>query len=278
MREEIRWFAASKGAPCEVEMIGKSWCDGSYRIVRNVDTANVWVLEYILSGKGTIQNAGSSDQVYYPEAGDIYLLPAGNKQLYYSDDKDPWIKIFINCCGPVVEGLADAYGISEKILFTGMSDLSVKFQEIYDLMNAQNLTEELILARLEMIIHEIFRELGRRNQQMREETEEIRKVKRYLESHVGQIVTIQEMSGLIFRSPDYLIKHFKEETGMTPYQYLLKRKMQIAERLLRDTALPIGEVAAQLGYADAHYFSGLFKKERGISPRQFRRSIDGLAE
>lgn len=278
MREEIRWFAASKGAPCEVEMIGKSWCDGSYRIARNVDRANVWVLEYILSGKGTIQNAGSSDQVYYPEAGDIYLLPAGNKQLYYSDEKDPWIKIFVNCRGPVVEGLADAYGISEKILFTGMSDLSVKFQEIYDLMNAQNLTEELILARLEMIIHEIFRELGRRNQQMREEAEEIRKVKRYLESHVGQIVTIQEMSGLIFRSQDYLIKHFKEETGMTPYQYLLKRKMQIAERLLRDTAMPIGEVAAQLGYADAHYFSGLFKKERGISPRQFRRSIDGLAE
>lgn len=276
MREEIRWFAASKGAPCEVEMIGKSWCDGSYRIVRNVSEANVWVLEYVLSGKGTIQNAGASDRVYYPEAGDIYLLPAGNKQLYYSDAKEPWIKIFVNCRGPVVEGLADAYGLTEKILFTGMSDLSEKFQEIYELMNTKELTEDLILARLEIIIHEIFRELGRRNQQVREETEEIRRVKRYLDSHIGQIVTIREMSDLIFRSPDYLIKHFKAETGVTPYQYLLKRKMQIAERLLRDTAIPVGEIAEQLGYGDAHYFSGLFKKEKGVSPTQFRNFTKSL--
>jgi len=276
LREEIRWFAASKGAPCEVEMIGKSWCDGSYRIVRNVSEANVWVLEYVLSGKGTIQNAGASDRVYYPEAGDIYLLPAGNKQLYYSDAKEPWIKIFVNCRGPVVEGLADAYGLTEKILFTGMSDLSEKFQEIYELMNTKELTEDLILARLEIIIHEIFRDLGRRNQQVREETEEIRKVKRYLDSHIGQIVTIREMSDLIFRSPDYLIKHFKAETGVTPYQYLLKRKMQIAERLLRDTAIPVGEIAEQLGYGDAHYFSGLFKKEKGVSPTQFRNFTKSL--
>ena len=278
MGEEIRWFATSKGAPCEIEMIGKSWCDGNYRIVRDVDKANIWVLEYILSGKGTIQNAGSSGQVYYPQAGDIYLLPPGNKQLYYSDAQDPWVKIFVNCRGPVVEGLADAYGLSEKILFTGMSDLSEKFQEIYELMNKRNLSEEFILVRLEMILHEIFRELGRRIQQTRGETDEIRKVRRYLDSHVGQLVSIQEMSDLIYRSPDYLIKHFKAETGMTPYQYLLKRKIQIAERLLRDTVMPVGEVAAQLGYEDAHYFSGLFKKEKGVAPGQFRRSTLRSAE
>ena len=88
---------------------------------------------------------------------------------------------------------------------------------------------------------------------------------------MGQIVTIKELSDLIYRSPDYSIKHFKAEVGITPYQYLLKRKMSIAKRLLRDTALPIREVALQLGYEDAHYFSGLFKKETGMPQGRFRR-------
>ena len=51
--------------------------------------------------------------------------------------------------------------------------------------------------------------------------------------------------------------------------------MSIAEKLLRDTALPVKEVAVQLGYEDAHYFSGLFKKEKGVSPVRFRKNISG---
>ncbi len=51
--------------------------------------------------------------------------------------------------------------------------------------------------------------------------------------------------------------------------------MSIAERLLRDTVLPVKEVATQLGYEDAHYFSGLFKKEKGVSPAAFRKNIQG---
>lgn len=271
MREQIRYFAAESGNPCIIEMIGQSWCDGTYRITR--EKSSIWVMEYILAGRGTIKHAGSLNREYYPETGDVYLLPPGNKQDYYSDAQEPWNKIFVNCKGPVIDGLADAYGLSEQILFSGMQELEKPFRHIYECAENKSMPQEQAVKRVELLVHEIFRTLGRKYQQARQETEEIRRVRQYLDSHVGQLVTIQEIAGLIYRSPDYLIKHFKAENGVTPYQYLLKRKMQIAERLLRDTVIPISEVAEQLGYEDAHYFSGLFKKEKGITPGQFRRNF-----
>lgn len=267
MKEFIRYFAADQDAPFAIELAGKSLCDGSYRIYR--EHSSIWVLEYIVSGRGTIQTEGKE---YFPQAGDVYLLPAGREHCYFSDAQRPWVKLFVNCKGAVVEGLADAYELRRKILYPDMGrDIGDQFRELNALMEDRELSEECVLHRSELIIHEIFRKLGEKNEEEGEVRLEIKKVKHYLDTHVSKLVSIQEMAGLIYRSPDYLIRHFKEETGMTPYRYLLQRKLQIAASLLKNTALPVQEIAAQLGYEDAHYFSGLFKKEMGVPPKLYRK-------
>ena len=271
MREYIRYFAADKGAAFSIEIAGKSWCDGSYQIFRK--KSQVWVLEYILSGRGTIKGIDGTDKEYYPEEGDVYLLPVNRKHLYYSDAEEPWVKIWINCHGPVVDKLAEAYDLTDKILFRGVTELKEYFQEMYALMKDKSLPEKYVVEQTELLIHKIFRGLWERTGTVSGESDEVRHIKQYLDEHVGELVSIQELSELVFRSPDYVIKHFKAEVGSTPYQYLLKRKMSIAERLLCDTVLPVKEVATQLGYDDAHYFSGLFKKEKGLSPGAFRKNI-----
>lgn len=271
MKEFIRYFAADQDAPFCIEIAGKSWCDGSYRIYR--EHSAIWVLEYIESGRGTIQ---MKDQKYYPQAGDVYLLPAGKRHLYFSDAQEPWIKLFVNCRGAVVDGLADAYGLGRRVLYRGVDQETADcFRELNGLMEDRDMPDEWVLHRAELLLHDIFRRLGQMGCEEREGLKEIRTVKHYLDTHVAELVSIREMAGLIYRSPDYLIRHFKEETGLTPYQYLLKRKLQIAANLLRGTTLPVGEIAMQLGYEDAHYFSGLFKKEMGVSPRQYRKDSAG---
>ncbi|MBQ8815519.1 MAG: AraC family transcriptional regulator [Lachnospiraceae bacterium] len=268
MREYIRYFTQERSDPFIIEISGKSWCDGSYRIFR--DKPRMWVLEFIVSGTGTV-HSDPENLDYHPRAGDVYLLPPNQRHLYFSDADDPWVKLFLNMRGPVIDGLADAYGLSHRIHFPDMLELQSLFEEIYGMMEDRQLPDTLILERTELLVHRIFRSLGEKYRSKNRASEEMEKVKQYLDTHVGQIVTIQALSDLIYRSPDYLIKHFKAEFGMTPYQYLLNRKMVIAERLLRDTTLPVKEVAEQLGYEDAHYFSGLFKKERKVSPSQFRK-------
>lgn len=268
LKEYIRYFTQERSDPFIIEIAGKSWCDGSYRIAR--DKPRMWVLEFILSGTGTV-HSDTENLDYHPQVGDVYLLPPNQKHLYFSDADDPWVKLFLNMRGPVIDGLADAYGLTNRIYFPNVPELQPVFEEIYSMMENREIPDPVILEQTEFLVHRIFRNLGKKIGAESRSTGEIDKVKQYLDTHVGQIVTIKELADLIYRSPDYLIKHFKAEVGMTPYQYLLKRKMAIAERLLRDTTLPVKEVAEQLGYEDAHYFSGLFKKERKMSPKQFRK-------
>ena len=268
LKEYIRYFSQERSAPFIIEIAGKSWGDGSYLIKR--EKPRMWVLEFVLSVTGTVHSAAEGVD-YHPGVGDVYLLSPNQHHLYYSDSDDPWIKLFINMRGPVVEGLAEAYGLTGHLHFPKVPHLRGLFEEIYSMMENRELTDSMVLEQTELLVHRIFRSLGEKRLEENLSSGEISQIKQYLDAHVGQIVTIKELSDLIYRSPDYSIKHFKAEVGITPYQYLLKRKMSIAKRLLRDTALPIREVALQLGYEDAHYFSGLFKKETGMPPGRFRR-------
>ncbi|HHY58568.1 MAG TPA: helix-turn-helix transcriptional regulator, partial [Chloroflexi bacterium] len=62
----------------------------------------------------------------------------------------------------------------------------------------------------------------------------------------------------------------KQQTGHSPIAYFNQLKMQHACTLLTITGLSVKEVAHALGYADAYYFSRLFKQHIGVAPRQFR--------
>lgn len=269
MNEYIRYFAQNPKEPFTIEISGKSWCDGNYRI--NRDCSRVWVLEYILEGKGTVRIFDGETKEYTPKAGDVYLLPQNSRHLYFSDEEEPWEKLFINCKGPVVEKLAEAYHLTGKIYFPDMQELEPYFQEIYAWMQDKALSDCYVLEQTELKLHQIFRLLWERTRNLSEENPDIARAKQYLDAHIGELVSIKELAAHIYRSPDYLIKHFKEETGITPYQYLLKRKMSIARKLLQDTVLSVKEVAGQLGYEDPQYFSGLFKKETGLPPGRFRK-------
>lgn len=267
MKENIRYFVQNKGKPFVIEISGKSWCDGSYIIQR--DDPDIWVLEYIVKGQGCIEIRGEK---FYPQVGDVYLLPPHIAHCYYSDDKNPWTKLFLNLQGRIVDGLADAYGLRNIILFPDVtSQISERFGQIYQMMKTRESEEEQILFRTEMLVHEIFYFLGNAGENLIKESEEIRKVKNYLNAHMSESISIEQLAGLIYHSPDYLIRHFKEETGTTPYRYLISQRLDAARKLLDNTAMSVGEIGEQTGYSDPQYFSNVFHKEMGMSPMQYRK-------
>ena len=71
-------------------------------------------------------------------------------------------------------------------------------------------------------------------------------------------------------SRDYFARQFKQAMGCTPTDYYQHRRVQQASCLLLGSGQPITEVAHLLGYFDASHFSRLFKRYRGLSPREFR--------
>jgi len=73
--------------------------------------------------------------------------------------------------------------------------------------------------------------------------------------------------------PNQINKEFQKELNTTVMKYFTQMRMQLASILLRDTEIPILEVALRVGYSDAGYFSKTFKLYSGISPSEYRNSF-----
>lgn len=75
----------------------------------------------------------------------------------------------------------------------------------------------------------------------------------------------------LFMNPSYLSALFKNEVGMTLTEYVNKKRLKYSATLLKDTNIPIQEVASNCGIPDIHYFTRLFKREYDITPRKYRK-------
>lgn len=71
-------------------------------------------------------------------------------------------------------------------------------------------------------------------------------------------------------SANYLSAVFSQSMKKTFVEYVTEKRMEKAKKLLKSTSLSSGEIAARTGYKDSHYFSFVFKKTQGMSPREYR--------
>jgi len=98
----------------------------------------------------------------------------------------------------------------------------------------------------------------------------VQQIIEYLEEHPQETLSISDAADLIFKSPSTFSHLFKEVTGQSFRQYQIQKKIEQAEKLFRNKPhITIKEAAYLLGYDDALYFSKLYKRHRGISPRQY---------
>lgn len=263
MYEDMKAFPVLSGQPAlHISLAGVSYCDRSYRIVR--ENSAVAVLEYILDGEGWVEWDGVTRAVGKDS---IYFLPRGTRHSYYADGDDPFTKIFMNISGPLCDQLTQSYGLSGQHFLPG-SGLKPVFSRIPELLHSESADEEKQAA-LQGLLVEILARLSRLQQR---HSPEALCLKNYIEANTERIVSGRELARQIYRSPDYCQKLFAREFGMTAYAYQLKRKMLIAQSLLADTGMSVGEIAESLGYSDAHYFSNIFKEKTGMRPLEYRRS------
>ncbi|WP_147803319.1 response regulator [Alkalicoccus halolimnae] len=94
--------------------------------------------------------------------------------------------------------------------------------------------------------------------------------KEYVDSNYHKAVSLEEAAEKIGISSYYLSKLFKERFEITFMDYLKTTRIQKAVELMRDGNMPLKEVALNVGYKDPNYFSTAFKKEMGMSPREYR--------
>lgn len=268
MREDIRTFLMPEiPPPFFAEMIGISYCDGTYMIRRN--NSDICVIEYVVKGTGTILVNGEK---YTASAGDVYIIELGTDHLYFSDYENPWTKIFVNAKGSIIRPLLKAYGLEGRVVYPHCP-LEESFREIVDLSNSTMAPDQL-MERSALIFHEILIGIYSSQNKAVDISEEALKLRNMIDGNMDKVLSIEELANGIFRSPDYAIKLFKKEFGQTPHAYAVQRKMLFAKKLLVSTKKSIGEIALSIGYPDQHYFSNVFKKYTGSTPSEFRHPIE----
>lgn len=238
-------------------------------------------LLYIVSGKGHFYFHGEDRVVY---AGRMVLIQPRQEQRYEYFGEDKTEVYWVHFTGSDVKNILRSYNIpmDDPIFYSGASSTySYLFKEmIHELQNCKTGYEDL----LAMYLRQIFLLVQRTRQEERPTVstyiqEEMEFARRYFNEHYNEPISIQEYAESRNMSVCYFQRNFKQIIKHTPMQYLLTIRVNNAASLLETTDYSMAEIAAIVGYEDPLYFSRLFRKIKGVSPRDYRNLVkDGEKE
>lgn len=99
---------------------------------------------------------------------------------------------------------------------------------------------------------------------------DIGKITEYINNNIEAVITIEELAEICNYSKYYFLKEFNKFTGITPYQYILKIKLEKSRELLQNKDMQIVDVVYMLGFSDQSHFTNSFKKYFGYPPGAFK--------
>ena len=93
----------------------------------------------------------------------------------------------------------------------------------------------------------------------------------FIESHLDQKIGLEALAAIAGLSTHHFARAFHQSVGVPPHSYLLSRRLERAEHMLRETRLPLSEIAAATGFSDQSHLARHFRRRTGMSPRLARR-------
>ena len=157
-------------------------------------------------------------------------------------------------------------GIS-MIDFSGIIMFFLKLKELslYDVRN-----EVYISFNLEAILVEMYTRTHYGNDKENPRNYAVLQALFYIESNVESKIRLSDLCEFVGYSVYHFSRLFKNEVGMSPYQYIIKFRLDLAKHLLITTSLPVREISRKCGYANEVNFYNIFKKNFDITPRKYR--------
>jgi AraC family transcriptional regulator len=99
----------------------------------------------------------------------------------------------------------------------------------------------------------------------------LKKVQTYMQDNLFEKITLHDLSSLIGFSTCHFARLFKTSTGLAPYQYIRKLRMEQSRRLLLETTLSVIQIGFEVGIDNPSHFSSFFKQYTGLTPTAYRK-------
>ena len=255
---------------------------GTYRLVRKkqLPTRRVngrvdYQILYVAAGKAFFY-LKNEDEPTEVAAGHMVLYRPGEMQKYVYYGADRPEVFWVHFTGSQVEEILERYRFpakgEEQVIYCGLTrDYRWIFgQMIRELQLAQSGFEELLVYLLRHMFLLVNRQRVSGNSENPQMLEVIGKAVQYFQLHYNEPLNIEAYARQIHVSESWFIQKFREYTGVTPMQYILYLRVSNAQELLENSSLPVKEIALIVGYENPLYFSRLFRKQIGVSPKAYR--------
>ena len=247
----------------DFQICGVTYPDRRY-VIRRPASA-VACIEYVDSGCGVICADGRSQRV---GAGDAYFLQPGQDQYYYADPDTPWQKRFVNVSGPLLDRLIEGYRLRGCNCFPAL-DIRAELNDILRLTQTRPGDNTALLV---AALTGIFQKMYAQQTDDARSGDPVRRIRDHLDRTASGQYDFAQACSEAALSPGHCARLFRQAYGVTPHAYFMARKLELAASLLRDTRLPVRAIAHELSFADEYYFSNVFRRKTGLSPRAYRQN------
>ncbi|EHI9271196.1 helix-turn-helix transcriptional regulator [Vibrio vulnificus] len=98
-------------------------------------------------------------------------------------------------------------------------------------------------------------------------------IDRYIETHLSHKISVAQLAGSVFLGESQFHSLFKEQMGITPHQYLLGKRIDMAKDLIEKGTLSLGQIAELTGFSGQSTFTHSFSRLQGVSPSQYKKQF-----
>ena len=170
------------------------------------------------------------------------------------------MKNYLIICNTILRKAAQQGGVHPFHLDRISSAFAARIELIHNMEEGRELMSEMMLNYCRLV----------RQHALRHYSPPVQKAVTYIEAEPAADLHLQHLARTLSVSAGYLSTLFHKETGKTVTEYVTDVRMDTAANLLRHTQLQVQTVAQHCGIGDVNYFSKVFKRHFGLTPRQFR--------
>jgi AraC-like DNA-binding protein len=233
------------------------------------------VLIYCVEGEGWYR-IGDKDY-FQVKANQYFILPKGKSHAYGADRDNPWTIYWLHFKGKHADIYSEGQQTPQDIrpgVNSRINERQLVFEEIFSTIERSSDRESLRYA--SSLLHYYLASMRylRHYRQQVEVERDMRDVKaavlHYMQENLERHITLEQLASYTGYSPSHFSLLFRKATGESPLAYLNRMKIERACQLLKTTSMRINQIAYKVGFDDAYYFSRLFSKLTGLSPKNYR--------
>lgn len=253
--------------PLAVVSAGCEHCEREYSIERK--NFPYFSFEYVARGQGSLVLGG---EAYKLEPGTLFSYGPRIAQTIHTDPEDRMVKYFVDFKGRQARQLLKEASIvpGSVIQISAPQDIA----EAFDNLIREGLAESVFRARicaslLEYLILKVAEAAIPYGSSGTRSFYTYQKCRQFIDDNYLRLHTVNQIAAECFMDDAYLCRLFKRFGQRSPYQHLMRLKMNRAAELLHQPGMLVKQVADDLQFSDPYHFSRVFKRTLGISPEQF---------